>query len=204
MGFFRPIEGHLVADREEQCSTQVEPSSTQPQQTPTNEAINTPSQEQIVDPQVDEAAFPRANNPAPTSGVSVPMDPTVKPSAGVSPHGDQDQHNDDNDAQGNDQGLPSGQDGDSNDQDDQYSPPRNNDEIEARREARMRRALKNIDVSLDKVAEKLQAKRTTRSELARFSEHHAHISMVEPKKVFEALEDHDWVEAVHEIGRAHV
>ena len=55
----------------------------------------------------------------------------------------------------------------------------------------MRRALKNIDVSLDKVAEKLQAKRTTRSELARFSEHHAHISMVEPKKVFEALEDHD-------------
>ena len=33
VGFFRPIEGHLVADREELCSTQVEPSSTQHQQT---------------------------------------------------------------------------------------------------------------------------------------------------------------------------
>ena len=29
VGFFRPIEGHLVADREELCSTQVEPSSSQ-------------------------------------------------------------------------------------------------------------------------------------------------------------------------------
>ena len=29
VGFIHPIEGHLVADREELCSTQVEPSSTQ-------------------------------------------------------------------------------------------------------------------------------------------------------------------------------
>ena len=29
MGFFCPIEGHPLADREELCSTQVEPSSTQ-------------------------------------------------------------------------------------------------------------------------------------------------------------------------------
>ena len=28
VGFFCPIEGHLLADREELCSTQVEPSST--------------------------------------------------------------------------------------------------------------------------------------------------------------------------------
>ena len=28
VGFFRPIEGHLLADREGLCSTQVEPSST--------------------------------------------------------------------------------------------------------------------------------------------------------------------------------
>ena len=34
VGFFRPIEGHLVADREELCSTQAEPSSTQHQQIP--------------------------------------------------------------------------------------------------------------------------------------------------------------------------
>ena len=86
----------------------------------------------------------------------------------------------------------SGQDGDTNDQDDQVIPPRNNEEIEARRIARRARALKQIDVSLDKVADNLATRRTTRGELARFSEHHAHISMVEPKKVFEALEDFDW------------
>ena len=31
-GFIRPVEEPLVADREEQCSTQVEPSSSQHQQ----------------------------------------------------------------------------------------------------------------------------------------------------------------------------
>ena len=101
VGFFRPIEGHLVADREELCSTQVEPSSTQHQQTPAAETNDAPTQEQIVDPQVEEAAIPRADIPAPTSGVFVPMDSTVQPSDGVSPHVDQDQHNDDA-AQGND------------------------------------------------------------------------------------------------------
>ena len=29
VGFFCPIEGHLLVDEEELCSTQVEPSSTQ-------------------------------------------------------------------------------------------------------------------------------------------------------------------------------
>ena len=76
-------------------------------------------------------------------------------------------------------------------------PPRNNEDIEARRVARMARAYKKIDVSLDKVADNLPLGRTTRGQLSRFSEHHAHVSMVEPKKVFEALEDYDWVEAMH-------
>ena len=39
---------------------------------------------------------------------------------------------------------------------------------------------------------------STRGQLASFSEHQAHISMIEPKKVFEALEDPDWLEAMHE------
>ena len=39
---------------------------------------------------------------------------------------------------------------------------------------------------------------STRKQLASFSEHQAHISMVEPKKVFEALEDKDWVDTMHE------
>ena len=50
VGFFRPIEGHLVADREELCSTQVEPSSSQDNQA--NGATNAPNQEQAQDPPV--------------------------------------------------------------------------------------------------------------------------------------------------------
>ena len=50
----------------------------------------------------------------------------------------------------------------------------------------------------DKVLGDLHGKRTTRSQLASFSEHHAYISMVEPTKVYEALEDADWLEAMHE------
>ena len=146
VGFFRPIEGRLVADREELCSTQVEPSSTQHQQTPAAEANDAPTQEQIVDPPVDEAAIPRADNPAPTSGVSVPMDPTVQPSDGVSPHGDQDQHNHDDAAQGNDQGQVEGQDEDQNDNIDQEVPPRDNAEIEARRKARVEKTMIRRDV----------------------------------------------------------
>ncbi|KAK1685516.1 hypothetical protein QYE76_046364 [Lolium multiflorum] len=44
----------------------------------------------------------------------------------------------------------------------------------------------------------VRAKVSTRRQLANFSNHHAYISVVEPKKVFEALEDSDWVEAMHE------
>ena len=76
--------------------------------------------------------------------------------------------------------------------------PRNNEEIEARHITRRDRALRKIDGSLDKVADKFVSGRTTIGQLARFSEHHAHISMVEPNKVFEALEDYDWVEAMHD------
>jgi hypothetical protein len=39
---------------------------------------------------------------------------------------------------------------------------------------------------------------STRRQLANFSSHHAYISCVEPQKVFEVLEDPDWVEAMHE------
>ena len=39
---------------------------------------------------------------------------------------------------------------------------------------------------------------STRRQVGNFCEHQAHISMVEPQKVFEALEDLDWLEAMHE------
>ena len=52
--------------------------------------------------------------------------------------------------------------------------------------------------ALDKVIGDLRSKVSTRRQLASFSDHQAHISMVEPKKVFEAFEDPDWLEAMHE------
>ena len=50
VGFFRPIEGHLLEDQEELCSTQVEPSSTQENQA--NGETDAPIQEQVQDPPI--------------------------------------------------------------------------------------------------------------------------------------------------------
>ena len=77
-------------------------------------------------------------------------------------------------------------------------PPRSNEDIEARRQARVARSLEIKSHKLEKIIGDLKSKVTTRGHLANFSEHQAHISMVEPKKVFEALEDPDWLEAMHE------
>ncbi|KAK1596224.1 hypothetical protein QYE76_017278, partial [Lolium multiflorum] len=93
------------------------------------------------------------------------------------------------------------QDGDPNDQVDQVTPPRprkTKEEIEARRLARRERQLERLEHTHDKVLGDVRAKVSTRRQLANFSNHHAYISLVEPKKVFEALEDSDWLEAMHE------
>ena len=61
--FFRPIEGHLLADREELCSTQVEPSSTQENQA--NGANDAPTQEQDEEPSiVDQVAMQEPSSPS--------------------------------------------------------------------------------------------------------------------------------------------
>ena len=73
-----------------------------------------------------------------------------------------------------------------NDQNDQVIPPHNNEEIKARREARIAKALKRIDFTHEKIMGDLHGGRTTRKQLDSFSEHHTHTSMVEPKKVFDA------------------
>ncbi|KAK1670268.1 hypothetical protein QYE76_058427, partial [Lolium multiflorum] len=94
-----------------------------------------------------------------------------------------------------------GQDGDPNDQVDQVTPPRprrTKEEIEARRLARRDRNLELRGHTHDKVLGDVSAKVSTRRQSANFSNHHAYISLVEPKKVFEALEDSDWLEAMHE------
>ena len=51
--------------------------------------------------------------------------------------------------------------------------------------------LKNVVGSLRKGV-------STRRKLANYCEHHAFVSCVEPQKVYEALEDPDWLNAMHE------
>jgi hypothetical protein len=36
--------------------------------------------------------------------------------------------------------------------------------------------------------------------IEKFSNHRAYISMIEPKKIFDALEDLDWLDTMHEEG----
>ncbi|KAK1607319.1 hypothetical protein QYE76_030992 [Lolium multiflorum] len=174
VGFFRPIEGHGVASREELCSTTVEPSSSQHQQTPSLEANDAPTQEQEENPPSHEQ----------DQGQDQPN-----------------QAHEDEHSQEIEEAQIEGQDGDPNDQVDQVTPPRpkrTKEEIEARRLARIDRILEIRGHTHDKVLGDVRAKVSTRRQLANFSNHHAYISVVEPKKVFEALEDSDWVEAMHE------
>jgi hypothetical protein len=76
--------------------------------------------------------------------------------------------------------------------------PRINKDIETRLKARVKRDLEIKSHHLEAIIGDLSRNVTTRRQLASFSEHQAHISMVEPKKVFEGLEDLDWLEAMHE------
>jgi hypothetical protein len=68
-------------------------------------------------------------------------------------------------------------------------PPRSNEETKSHRKTRVERDLELKGHTLERVIGDLRSKVTTRRQLAKFSNHHAYISMVEPKKVFEALED---------------
>jgi hypothetical protein len=108
VGFFRPIEGHLVADREGLCSTQVEPSSSQAQQASSKEATNAPTEEQDKDLHEEEGAPP-----------SSPVISTAPNSSQVQ---DQPTHEKSDDVHNGDQGQVDGQVGDQNDQDDQVIP----------------------------------------------------------------------------------
>ncbi|KAK1684263.1 hypothetical protein QYE76_045111 [Lolium multiflorum] len=199
VGFFRPIEGHGVASREELCSTTVEPSSSQHQQTLPSEANDAPTQEQEQDPSSyvqDQGQDQGQDQPIIHNGSN--EDPI---NSCPSPNIVQDQAHEIEQPQAIEEAQVQGQDGDPNDQVDQVTPPRprrTKEEIEARRLARRERTLEIRGHTHDKVLGDVRAKVSTRRQLANFSNHHAYISVVEPKKVFEALEDSDWVEAMHE------
>ncbi|KAK1619280.1 hypothetical protein QYE76_024797 [Lolium multiflorum] len=199
VGFFRPIEGHGVASREELCSTTVEPSSSQHQQTLPSEANDAPTQEQEQDPSSyvqDQGQDQGQDQPIIHNGSN--EDPI---NSCPSPNIVQDQAHEIEQPQAIEEAQVQGQDGDPNDQVDQVTPPRprkTKEEIEARRLARRERNLELRGHTHDKVLGDVRAKVSTRRQLANFSHHHAYISLVEPKKVFEALEDSDWLEAMHE------
>ncbi|KAK1646303.1 hypothetical protein QYE76_064108 [Lolium multiflorum] len=195
VGFFRPIEGHGVASREELCSTTVEPSSSQHQQTPSLEANDAPTQEQEENPLSHEQDQGQDQPRIHDGSDEYPFDICASPNIV------QDQAHEDEQSQEIEEAQIEGQDGDPNDQVDQVTPPRprrTKEEIETRRLARRERQLERLGHTHDKVLGDVRAKVSTRRQLANFSNHHAYISLVEPKKVFEALEDSDWLEAMHE------
>ncbi|KAK1682301.1 hypothetical protein QYE76_043149 [Lolium multiflorum] len=195
VGFFRPIEGHGVASREGLCSTTVEPSSSQHQQTPSLEANDAPTQEQEENPPSHVQDQGQDQSRIHDGSDEFPFDVCTSPNIV------QDQAHGVEHSQVIEESQVEGQYGDPNDQVDQVKPPRprkTKEEIEACRLARRERTLEIRGHTHDKVLGDVRAKVSTRRQLANFSNHHAYISVVEPKKVFEALEDSDWVEAMHE------
>ena len=150
--------------------------SPQVHQSPIVEATNTPTEEQNANPPSEQDQGQDQS----------------RVDDGAAPSDVQDQVHEDEQPQDNDQ------DGDPNDQVDQVIPPRNFEDIEARHIKRQEMILKRIMDSNEQVLGDLKEKMTTRSQLGNFSSHHAYISMIEPKKVYQALEDSDWLETMHE------
>jgi hypothetical protein len=72
------------------------------------------------------------------------------------------------------------------------------EEAQARRAMKIASTLWKGSHTLESVIGSVRKGVSTRRQLANFSSHHAYISCVEPQKVFEVLEDPDWVEAMHE------
>ena len=109
-----------------------------------------------------------------------------------------------NDVQGQAQGDTEGQgrhdDSQSpNDEgDDQAISQESLDEIRERRARARDHRLERNEHTLDKILGDVRGKVSTRKQLAKFSSHHAFVFVIEPKKVFEALEDQDWLEAMHD------
>jgi hypothetical protein len=127
-----------------------------------------------------------------------PFVPDIPTASHSSQDQDQPTHEVNDDVLNYDQGQVNGQDGDQNYQDDQVIPQSSNEEIKARRKRRVERKLELRGHTLERVIGDLRGNISTRSQLAKFSNHQAYISMIEPKKIFEALGDLDWLDAMHE------
>ncbi len=84
-------------------------------------------------------------------------------------------------------------------QDDQVTTPQLTTEEELeRRAAKIASKLSTKDHLMTNVLGSLRKGVSTHRQLANYCEHHAFVSCVEPHKVYEALEDPDWLNAMHE------
>jgi hypothetical protein len=101
-------------------------------------------------------------------------------------------------AQEDEQAQDEGQGEDQNRGDDQGVSQEYFEEAQARRARKVEEDLQKESHTMESVIGSVRRGVSTRRQLANFSSHHAYISCVEPQKVFEALEDPDWVEAMHE------
>jgi hypothetical protein len=115
-----------------------------------------------------------------------------------SPMVDQGQAQDDEHVHDDDQAQVEGQCEDQNSGDDQVASQESFKEAQARRARKVEDALRKGSHTLDSVIGSVRKGVSTRRQLAKFSIHQAFVSCVQPQKVFEALEDPDWVEAMHE------
>jgi hypothetical protein len=111
---------------------------------------------------------------------------------------DQCQAQDDEHAHVDEQAQVEGQGEDQNSGDDQVVSQESFEEAQAHRARKVEDVLRKGIHTMDSVIGSVRKGVSTRRQLANFSCHHAFISCVEPQKVFEALEDPDWVEAMHE------
>ncbi|KAK1606006.1 hypothetical protein QYE76_029679 [Lolium multiflorum] len=182
-----------MASQEGLCYTIVEPSFSQHHQAPTVEANDAPAQEQAQDPPSSEQD--QGEDQSRNDDDEYPFDICY------SPNDVQDQAHDVEKTQDIEQAQVDGQDGDPNDQVDQVIPPstrRTKEEIEAHHLTRRDTNLEIHEHTHEKDLSDVRGTMSTRRQLANFSTHHAYISLVEPKKAFEALEDSDWLNAMHD------
>jgi len=170
VGQILPIEEPLVVEGERQCSTHVEPSPPQDQQANQEQDEGPPSteQDQGQDQIIDDGSIP---------------------------NDDQDQVLDQGQAQDDEQVLDGAQ---TPEVDSHEASQESLEEARADLASKIASKLSSQYHSVDQVLGSLRKGVTTRSQLRNFCAHNAFVSCIEPQKVFEALEDPDWLEAMHE------
>ena len=206
VSFYRPQMLPLMNDGEGPSSTQVEPSTPQGQASSIEQTNASQQQQQPHDQQQqsqDHQQLPSSDQGKASSstrdgsGARAPdsTSPTSSGSSGPQHQQDLPPPNDDDDAPN---GNHEGQGEDQNHDEDQEASQESILEANTRCEDKTTRNLRLKSHNLRNVLGDLRSKVSTRRQLANFSEHHAFVSMVEPQQVYEALEDPDWVLAMHE------